>query len=118
MVRRRDLDRLDEILALDCVFLSPIVHTPQEGRDNTAMYLRGALGVFNDSFCYTKEVLTPQCAVLEFICDLDGIVVNGVDIMTFNGRGKIEEFKVMLRPLKAVNLMHTRMQRMLQEAAL
>lgn len=117
MVRRQDLDRLDDILADDCVFLSPIVHTPQEGRELTSMYLQGALGVFNDSFRYTKEVVTPRHAVLEFTCDMDGITINGVDIMTFNEEGLIVEFKVMLRPLKAVNLMHARMHEMLEQMA-
>ncbi len=117
MVRRQDLDRLDEVLADDCVFLSPIVHTPQEGRELTSMYLHGALSVFNDSFRYIKEVVTPQHAVLEFTCDIDGIRINGVDIMTFNEEGRIVEFKVMLRPLKAVNLMHARMREMLDQMA-
>ncbi|MEZ5502141.1 MAG: nuclear transport factor 2 family protein [Halioglobus sp.] len=114
MVRKRDLGRLDEVLAPNCVFLSPIVHTPQGGRELTAFYLRGALAVFNESFRYIKEVVTPQHAVLEFTCDLDGIVVNGVDIMTFDAQGRIVEFKVMVRPLKAVNLMHAKMKAMLE----
>lgn len=117
MLRRQSLDRLDEVLAEDCVFLSPIVHTPQEGRELTSLYLNGALGVFNDSFRYIKEVVTPEHAVLEFTCDLDGITVNGVDIMTFDEQGKIIEFKVMVRPLKAVNLLHARMREMLESMA-
>ena len=115
MVRRQNLDRLDEVLAEDCVFLSPIVHTPQQGRELTSLYLSGALNVFNESFRYIKEVVTPQHAVLEFSCELDGIVVNGVDIMTFDEEGKIIEFKVMIRPLKAVNLMHAKMKAMLEQ---
>lgn len=117
MVRRQDLDRLDEVLSPGCVFLSPIVHSPQEGRELTAMYLTGALKVFNESFRYVKEVVTPQHAVLEFTCDIEGIVINGVDIMTFDEQGKITEFKVMVRPLKAVNLMHAKMKAMLEEMA-
>jgi hypothetical protein len=117
MVRRQTLDRLDEVLAEECAFLSPVVHTPQVGRELTAMYLTGALNVFNESFRYVKEVVTPRHAVLEFTCDIDGIVVNGVDIMTFDDEGKITEFKVMLRPLKAVNLMHAKMKAMLEELA-
>jgi hypothetical protein len=115
MVRNNDLGRLDEIVAEDCVFLSPIVHSPQEGRELTRFYLSGALQVFNDSFCYVKEVVTDRHAVLEFTCDLEGIVINGVDIMTFNEQGKIVEFKVMVRPLKAVNLMHAKMKEMLEQ---
>lgn len=115
MVRRRDPSRLDEVLAENCVFLSPILHTPQEGRDLTRFYLTGAFHVFNDSFRYVKEVVDTEHAVLEFVCDLDGTVVNGVDIMTFDSEGKIVEFKVMLRPLKAVNLLHARMKEMLAQ---
>jgi hypothetical protein len=115
IMQARDPGRLDEILAPDCVFLSPIVHSPQEGRELTKFYLTGAFNVFNDSFHYVKEVVTPQHAVLEFNCDMDGIVINGVDIMTFDETGKIIEFKVMVRPLKAVNLLHARMKAMLEQ---
>jgi hypothetical protein len=115
MFKDRDIGRLDEILAENCVFLSPIVHTPQEGRELTKFYLTGAFNVFNDSFRYVKEVVTDEHAVLEFVCDMDGVVVNGVDIMTFDDQGKIVEFKVMVRPLKAVNLLHARMKAMLEQ---
>jgi SnoaL-like domain len=115
VVRTRDAARLDEVLADDCVFLSPVVHTPQRGRELTRFYLTGALNVFNDSFQYVKEVVAPPHAVLEFTCDLDGIIVNGVDIMTFDNEGKISEFKVMVRPLKAVNQLHAKMKAMLEE---
>jgi SnoaL-like domain len=115
MLRKRDLGRLDELLAEDCVFLSPIVHTPQRGRDLTRLYLTAALAVFNESFQYVKEVVSPQHAVLEFTCEVDGIIVNGVDIMTFDDAGKIIEFKVMVRPLKAVNLLHAKMKAMLEQ---
>ena len=117
MLRQRDLSRLDDVLAERCVFISPIVHTPQQGRDLTRFYLTGALNVFNDSFKYVKEIVTAEHAVLEFTCEVDGIVVNGVDIMTFDEAGKIIEFKVMVRPLKAVNLMHAKMRAMLETMA-
>ncbi len=115
MFKDRDIGRLDEILAENCVFLSPIVHTPQEGRELTKFYLTGAFNVFNDSFHYVKEVVTDEHAVLEFVCDMEGVVVNGVDIMTFDDQGKIVEFKVMVRPLQAVNLLHARMKTMLEQ---
>ncbi len=114
--RGRDMDRLEEVLAENCVFMSNVEHTPQKGRELTRAYLTAAFGVFNDSFRYVKEVVTPQHAVLEFVCDLDGIVINGVDIMTFDDAGKIVEFKVMVRPLKAVNLLHTKMKAMLEHS--
>lgn len=115
IVRKQEVGRFDEILAEDCVFLSPIVHTPQQGRDLTRLYLTAAMNVFNESFQYVREVVTAQHAVLEFTCEVDGILVNGVDIMTFDEAGKITEFKVMVRPLKAVNLLHAKMKAMLEE---
>lgn len=114
ILHERDMDRLDDLLADDCVFLSPVVHTPQKGRELTRLYLTAAFALFNDSFHYVKEVVTPRHAVLEFMCDLDGIVVNGVDIMTFDEAGKIIEFKVMVRPLKAVTMLHGKMKAMLE----
>jgi hypothetical protein len=115
IVENQSLERLDEVLAQDCVFYSPVVHTPQEGRDLTKLYLSGALMVFNDSFRYVKQVVTAEHAVLEFECNVDGILINGVDILTFNAEGKIEEFKVMVRPLKAINLLHAKMRDMLEQ---
>lgn len=114
IVAGRAMERLDEVLAENCVFFSPVVHTPQRGRELTRFYLGGAFQVFNDSFHYVREVADADHAVLEFVCDLDGIMVNGVDIMSFNQDGLIEEFKVMVRPLKAVHLLHQRMQAMLE----
>ncbi len=117
IIAHRDPGRLDEILAPECVFYSPVVHTPQEGRDLTRLYLTGAMHVFDEGFRYLKEVVTPEHAVLEFECELDGILVNGVDIMSFDEAGRIVEFKVMVRPLKAVNMLHARMRDMLEQLA-
>lgn len=115
ILAHKNMARLDEILAPNCVFLSPVVHAPQEGRELTKFYLTGAFNVFNDSFRYVKEIVTAEHAVLEFVCEVDGIVVNGVDIMTFGEDGKITEFKVMVRPLKGINLLHGKMREMLQQ---
>ena len=115
IVENHSLDRLDEIIAQDCVFYSPVVHTPQQGRELTKLYLSGAMMVFNDSFRYVKQLVTAEHAVLEFECKIDDILMNGVDIMTFNAEGKIEEFKVMVRPLKAINLLHAKMRDMLEQ---
>jgi len=117
IVEQGDPSRLDEVLAEDCVFLSPVVHTPQKGRELTRLYLTGAMHVLNDGFRYDKEIVSSNHAVLEFFCEVDGISVNGVDIMTFDADGKIIEFKVMVRPLKAVNALHDRMRAMLEQLA-
>lgn len=114
IVKAGDSARLDELLAADCVFHSPVVHTPQRGRELTRLYLTGAMHVLNDNFRYVREVVGERDAVLEFLCEIDGIEVNGVDIMRFDNEGRICEFKVMLRPLKAINTVHERMRQMLE----
>jgi hypothetical protein len=115
LVRRRSADALDAILADDVVFRSPIVHTPQEGKAITTMYLTAALHVLaNDTFRYVREIVGPRDAALEFEATIDGIVVNGVDLIRWNDEGKIVDFKVMVRPLKAVNLLHAQMRAMLE----
>ncbi|MDP9916801.1 ketosteroid isomerase-like protein [Variovorax boronicumulans] len=118
LVKTRDVAGLDALLADDAVFLSPVVHRPQVGKAITKQYLAAAFQVFfNESFRYVRELQGPTDAVLEFELELDGIAINGVDMMTWNAEGKITEFKVMLRPLKAVNLIHQKMAAQLQAAA-
>jgi ketosteroid isomerase-like protein len=117
LVRERHVQGLDALLADDAVFLSPVVHRPQVGKAITKKYLAAAFQVFfNDSFRYVRELQDAHDAVLEFEVLLDGIAVNGVDMIKWNDAGQITEFKVMLRPLKAVNLIHQKMGEMLQAA--
>jgi hypothetical protein len=114
LVKARDVQGLDELLAADAVFYSPVVHTPQVGKAITKKYLTAAFHVFfNESFRYVRELGDKRNAVLEFELELDGISINGVDMIRWNDAGKITEFKVMLRPLKAVNLIHQKMAAML-----
>ena len=127
-VVRGNVALLDDLLADDVVFYSPIVFTPQEGKDVTKLYLTAAFGTFGGdtkradqggesmpSFRYVKEVLSGSHAVLEFETQVEGKYVNGVDIITCNDAGQITEFKVMIRPLQAVNLMHAQMKAMLEK---
>ncbi|MEE4279380.1 MAG: nuclear transport factor 2 family protein [Halieaceae bacterium] len=111
----QDAAGLPDILSENCVFLSPVVHTPQAGRDITVLYLTGAMQVFNESFHYTREVLGGHDAMLEFECTVDGILINGIDIISFGDDGLIEEFRVMVRPLKAMQLLHGKMAVMLEQ---
>ena len=107
-------EKLDDLLADDVVFHSPVVHTPQVGKDLTKMYLMGAAAVLNNgSFKYEREILAGNNAVLEFTTVIDGITINGVDMITCDDDSKIIDFKVMLRPLKAVNTVHQKMGEML-----
>jgi len=115
LVRAREAGALDRLLADDVVFHSPVVHTPQRGKAITTLYLTGALHVLNNaSFRYEREVVGERDAVLEFTTEIDGIQINGVDLIRWDDQGRITDFKVMLRPLKAVNLVHQKMGEMLQ----
>ena len=117
-----------DLLHEDCVFWSPVLFRPMEGRDLTALYLRAAYQVFpgdgadaTDStdgpsgFRYTKRVLDGNHAVLEFETTMDGVSVNGVDIITCDDDGLITEFKVMIRPRKAVEKVQAQMAAMLEQ---
>ena len=120
---------LDELLADEVVFYSPVVYTPQEGKAVTTAYLQAAYGTLGGEpaeprggdeapagggFRYTKEVLAGDTAVLEFETTLDGLYVNGVDIIRCDADGKIVEFRVMVRPLQAINVLHEQMRSLLE----
>jgi hypothetical protein len=114
IVAARDARALDALLADDVVFHSPVVHTPQRGKALTTMYLAAAIRVFTAGpFRYIREVAGHRDAVLEFEAELDGILVNGVDIIKWDAEGRIVDFKVMIRPLKAIDLIHRKMADML-----
>jgi hypothetical protein len=102
-----DRAALWELLHPDAVFESPVVHTPQRGRDITFKYLSSAEKVLGGpGFKYVGEWTNDTGAVLEFTREIDGITINGVDIITFDTEARITHFKVMVRPLKAINLLH------------
>ena len=110
----RNTKGLDALLADDVVFHSPVVHTPQVGKAITSLYLSAAFHVFqNETFRYVREIAGARDAALEFQVEIDGIGVNGVDLLRWNDEGRIVEFKVLIRPLKAINLIHQKMGAML-----
>ncbi len=116
LLRERNAAALPALLAEDAVFHSPVVHTPQRGRAITAAYLGAALKVLGkDSFRYVREIVGTHDAVLEFETTIDGIVINGVDLIRWNDQDQITDFKVMVRPLKAINLLHQLMAAQLQK---
>jgi hypothetical protein len=129
---------LDELLDEDVVFYSPVVFTPQRGRDITKMYLQAATSTLggddgpgatgngapletgigsSGGFRYIREVLQGHDAMLEFETTMDGKYVNGIDLITCNDEGRIVEFKVMIRPLQAINAVHAAMKAMLESMA-
>jgi hypothetical protein len=114
LIEEKDAAGLDDILAEDAVFHSPVVHTPQRGKQLTKLYLSAVIMVLGGSnFTYVREVIGDSDAVLEFTAEINGIHINGVDMVHWNADGKIDDFKVMIRPLKAVNLLHGLMRQML-----
>ena len=110
----KDYNAIAAVLHDDCVFESPVVHTPQLGKDITAKYLTAAghtLG--NGDFEYVGEWHRENSAILEFKTTIDGIAINGIDMISCDDAGLITHFKVMVRPLKAVNMLHQKMGEML-----
>lgn len=108
---------LEDMLAEDAVFHSPVVHTPQQGKAKVMAYLGAAGGVFgNGSFRYVREMVDGDNVLLEFESEIDGIKINGIDLIRFNEAGQIEDFKVMVRPLKAINKVWEMMAAQLQAA--
>ena len=106
-MKSHDRAALRDLLHPDAVFESPVVHTPQRGRDITFKYLASAEKVLGGpGFGYVGEWRSATGAVLEFENEIEGIKLNGVDIITFDQQGLITHFKVMVRPLKAINLLH------------
>jgi hypothetical protein len=110
LVQTRNTKSLSSLLSEDIVFYSPVVHAPQVGKALALRYLSAAAQVLSDeSFHYVRELSDSRGAVLEFQVELDGIAVNGVDMIKWDHDGNIVEFKVMIRPLKAINLIHQKM---------
>ena len=115
LVARKDVTGVDSLLAEDVVFHSPVVDTPQAGKAVTRQYLAAVFDIFSKhSFRYVREVVGERDAVLEFLIEIDGVSVNGVDMITWNDEGLIVDFKVMLRPMKAIKVMQMRMAAVLQ----
>ena len=115
LVQAPDAAALDALLADEVVFHSPVVHTPQHGKALARLYLSAALQVFlNPGFRYVREIVDGCEAVLEFETLIDGVLVNGVDMIRWNEAGLIVDFKVMLRPLKAIGVVQQRMAMLLQ----
>jgi len=137
-LKRRDPAALERLLDDAVVFYSPVVFTPQQGKAITTLYLTAAAGSLGGEekapaktgggsgggsaggsaggkFRYTKQVLDGHHALLEFETSVDGKYVNGIDLITCNDAGRIVEFKVMIRPLQAVNAVHRQMAAMLEK---
>jgi len=119
IVRDPSPEALDALLAEDVVFHSPVVHTPQRGRALAKLYLMGAFQVLaapasERRFRYVREIVGERDAVLEFTTEIDGLTINGVDLIRWDDDGRIVDFKVMIRPLKAIQAVHAAMAKLLE----
>ena len=112
-----DLTLLGAMVADDAVFHSPVVHTPQVGKAKVMAYLGAAAQVLGgEGFAYVRELVDGNQVLLEFTNELDGIHINGIDLIEFDDAGKIKDFKVMIRPMKAMNKLWELMATQLQAA--
>jgi hypothetical protein len=110
IIRSGDPSGLDDLLSAEVVFHSPVVHSPQVGKVITKMYLAAAFQLLvSGEFRYTREASGSDHAMLEFETEIDDVRINGVDILSWDTDGRLVEIKVMLRPLKAIGLVHERM---------
>ncbi len=111
-------EHLAPLLDDGAVFHSPVVHTPQEGKPKVISYLATAGEILEKAnFQYVREIDNGENAMLEFTCVLNGIIINGVDIIHWNEEGKIADFKVMVRPLKGIQAIHAAMKAAFEEQA-
>ena len=115
VVKLRDYSLLESILSDNVIFYSPVVYTPQKGKKIALQYLAAASEVFNtNSFRYDKEIVMNRSASLEFSLNINETDINGIDLISWNNDNKINEFKVFIRPLQGVNVIHQLMQSMLE----
>ena len=65
------------------------VFKPQQGKALASMYLAGAMVVLGPSLRYVHEWHDDASAVLEFEAELEGVYVQGVDMLRWNGDDKL-----------------------------
>jgi len=115
LIHDNRVDELDDLLADDAVFYSPALFSPQEGKAKTAMYLAAASKLFSDTdFHYVEQWFGEQSAILEFAATIDGMYVNGIDMIAWNDDERIVSFKVMIRPFKGLQLVMGKMAELLK----
>ena len=114
VIRNSNAEDLEQLLDDEVVFYSPVVFTPQRGKHLTKLYLLGASVALKENFRYKRKIINGLHGMLEFECTIDGVTIEGVDIIELNEQGKIKRFKVMVRPLKAIHKVHEKMGQLLE----
>lgn len=112
-----DADGLGALLSDEVVFRSPAIHTPQQGKALTTMYLRAALVVLGPSLRYLAEWYDDHSAVLEFEAVIgeedQRRTVHGVDMLRWDGQNQLTSFTVMARPYQGLEALMGAMVRQL-----
>jgi len=111
----KDFSAIEEIFAADASFRSPVVFKPYEGREAIAMVLGAVVQVFED-FRYTDQTETGDTATLAFSARVGERELDGIDLLRFDGEGKVRELAVYVRPMSGLNALAEAMQRKLEEA--
>lgn len=103
MINTGDLANLNDLLAEDVVFRSPVAYKPYERKQVVFFILTNVIQVF-ENFTYHREFYTEDGAnvVLEFSADVSGKSLKGIDMIRFNAQGKIIDFEVMIRPMSGL----------------
>lgn len=113
---RETLPQADELLAPEVAMHSPVMHTPRTGIEEVAPYIIGAHRIYNDwNFDYVRGFQSGQEVVLEFVGEVEGVTINGVDMIRWNDDGKIDDFKIMVRPLQGIQMLGKLMSRLVDE---
>ncbi|MEN3123930.1 nuclear transport factor 2 family protein [Janibacter sp. LM] len=107
-IEAHDMDAVEALLADDVVFRSPVAHTPYPGKAITSAILRSVVEVFED-FRYVRQLQDGREEAYLFEAKVDGLEITGCDFLTFDEEGKVVEFMVMTRPLKASQALAARM---------
>ena len=116
LIENKAVDQVSSLLADEVTLFSPVIHTPIKNKAMVSKYLTAAFHTFlNGTFKYDREFTSKNSAVLEFSLTINGIDINGIDMITWNEQGKITEFKVMIRPYKALNMINDQMTAMLDK---
>ena len=111
----KDFSAVEELFSEEVVFRSPVVFKPYEGRQALAMLLGAVVRIFED-FRYVDQVETGDVAVLVFEARVGDRQLDGVDILRFDGDGRVSEMMVMVRPMSGMHALAEAMQEKLAAA--
>nr|MBP8207875.1 nuclear transport factor 2 family protein [Acinetobacter sp.] len=110
MLDTKDMSILNELLAEDVVFRSPVAFNPYSGKQVVFFILTNVIQVF-ENFTYHREFYTEDglSVVLEFSANVNEKKLKGIDMIRFNENGQIVDFEVMIRPKSGLEALAVQM---------